>query len=63
MDAHAAAKQVRQNHEIIPSRQFLAHLAEFHNKIHGFENVDVMDESMDLTWYSKVLKENENENK
>ena len=38
-----AITELRQVREIVPSKQQLIYVAKLHNKLHGFENIDVMD--------------------
>ncbi len=55
MSAQEAIRTVRSKHEAIPSKQHLANLAIFHNRVHGFKDVDVIDDSMDLDMARKLL--------
>ena len=57
--AYDAITQIRKNRDVIPSKQQLIYIARMHNKIFGFDNIDVIDIDVSLNFTRKLaLKDN-----
>ena len=54
-NAFEAISEVRKNRDVNPSKQQLIYVAKLHNKIFGFENVEVIDEEFPLSEFRKMV--------
>ena len=56
MSAIEAIKQLRRHRDVNPSRQQLIYVARMHNRVHGFEGVNVQDKEFPLSELRKLLR-------
>jgi hypothetical protein len=61
MTGFDALKQIRQYRDVFPSKEQLCYVARLHNKIHGFNNVDVTDGNMEMAEIRKLARNLNNE--
>lgn len=49
-------KQIRSHRDVCPSKEQLMYVAKLHNKVHGFDNIDVMDDTnIEMAEFRKIV--------